>query len=395
MSELSDLELLAELGVSVEKERPKTYTALEARLIAGFEDILKFHEEHGRAPGHGEDKDIFERLYAVRLDQLRKNAQALELLADMDEHGLLASDQQENDQSDLDDAALLEALGVEELAQEDDITQLKHVSPIAHRRAAEEIANREVCRDFEKFEPLFAKVEAEIKSGLREVRKFRKDAGILKADFSEGQFVIIGGQTAFIAEMGEPQKAPNGENDSRLRVIYSNGTESGILLRSLVRAMYKDETSRIITDTTSGPLFDDKEENQTGIIYVLRSKSELPEIKPIRDAIIKIGVTGEDVKKRIANAAKEATYLLGDVEIIDEYKLYNINRRKLERLLHRIFADAQLTVTIKDRFGNPYVPKEWFMVPPAAVAQAVELIQSGDIHTHSYDRRNAVFQKVR
>ena len=36
---LSDEALLAELGVDVKVEAPRTYTALEARLIAGFEDI--------------------------------------------------------------------------------------------------------------------------------------------------------------------------------------------------------------------------------------------------------------------------------------------------------------------------------------------------------------------
>ena len=137
MSDLSDTELLAELGVSVEKEKPKTYTALEARLIAGFEDILKFHEEHGRAPQHGEERDIFERLYAVRLDQLRKNEQALALLSDMDTAGLLVRDTADKVMDDIDDAALLEALGVDGLSDEDDITKLKHVSPVAHRRAAE------------------------------------------------------------------------------------------------------------------------------------------------------------------------------------------------------------------------------------------------------------------
>ena len=44
MSELSDLELLAELGVSVEKEKPKTYTALEAgslRVLKIFSNFMK------------------------------------------------------------------------------------------------------------------------------------------------------------------------------------------------------------------------------------------------------------------------------------------------------------------------------------------------------------------
>ena len=393
MSDLSDLELLGELGVELEAEKPKTYSPLEARLIAGFEDILKFTEDHGRPPQHGEDRDIFERLYAVRLDQLRKNSQALSLLKNMDFEGLLKNDSI-IDFEEPDDEALLSELGITPLNQDDkDITKIKHVAPMAHRQAAEEIANREVCRDFDKFESLFKKVETEIGTGIRKVRKFRKDAGFLKADITQGQFVVIGGQTAFIAEIGNPQKAPNGENDSRLRVIYSNGTESGILLRSLVRAMYKDETSRIISDIASGPLFSDIEDQdtETGTIYVLRSISELPEILPIRDAIVKIGVTGGSVKSRISNAKNEATYLLGDVEIIDEYTLYNVSRKKLESLIHQIFSEAQLQITIQDRFGKPFTPREWFLVPPNAVAEAVELIKTGKITEHKYNLKTASF----
>lgn len=396
MSNLSDLELLGELGVELEVEKPRTYSPLEARLIAGFEDILKFTEENGRPPEHGEERDIFERLYAVRLDQLRKNLQAHALLEDIDTYGLLSL-KNDDQVAEHDDDALLSTLGVSsDISDDSDITKIKHVAPMAHRRAAEEIANREICRDFQKFAPLFKKVEEEIKMGIRKVRKFRKGAGFLKADITRGQFVIIGGQSAFIAEIGDPQKAPNGENDSRLRVIYSNGTESDILLRSLIRAMYKDETSRIISDIASGPLFSDieDEDTETGTIYVLKSKSDLPEILPIRDAIVKIGVTGGSVKSRISNAKKEATYLLGDVEIIDEYTLYNVSRKKLENLIHQIFSDAQLQITIQDRFGKPFTPREWFLVPPNAVAEAVELIRSGDITRFKYDRKTAKFVAV-
>jgi hypothetical protein len=46
---------------------------IEERIIAGFEDIERFYEQHGRLPVHGEDRDIFERLYAVRLDKIRSS----------------------------------------------------------------------------------------------------------------------------------------------------------------------------------------------------------------------------------------------------------------------------------------------------------------------------------
>lgn len=140
-------------------------------------------------------------------------------------------------------------------------------------------------------------------------------------------------------------------------------------------------------------MFSDIEDQvtETGTIYVLRSASKLPEILALREAIVKIGVTGGSVKSRISNAKNEATYLLGDVEIIDEYTLYNVSPKKLESLIHQIFSEAQLQITIQDRFGKPFTPREWFLVPPNAVAEAVELIKSGDFTRFKYDRKAAKF----
>ena len=391
MSEISDIDLLKELGVELEVEKPKQYSPLEARLIAGFEDIQKFVAEHGRAPQHGEDNDIFERLYAVRLDQLRKNEQALTLLTSLDADGLLAGKAPKVDE-DIADDALLAELGVEVRDDNaDDITKLRHVSPIAHRQAADEIANREVCRDFEKFEPLFEQVQLDLKAGTRKSR-----SGINREDIVSGTTFILNGQMLYIADKGEEFLSPNGAAwDARLRMIFDNGTESNMLMRSLLRRGVDDKLARTISNPEAGPLFVDitDENNQTGTIYVLRSKSNLPEITPLKNAILKIGVTGDEVKRRIANAQNEATYLLGDVEIVDEYKLYNINRVKLERLLQRIFHDTRLIITIKDRFGKPVKPREWFMVTREAVAEAVKLIQAGEIKNFQYDITLAKFIK--
>ena len=392
MSDLSDLELLGELGIELEAEKTKTYSPLEARLIAGFEDILKFASENGRAPQHGEERDIFERLYAVRLDQLRKNKQALSLLADLDTHGLLNQDTN-LEVAEPDDDALLKELGIDPFIQtDDDITKIKHVAPMAHRQAAEEIANREVCRDFETFELVFKQLTSDLNTGIRETR-----AGIKFEDINVGALFILKGQVMLIAEKGELKKAPNEQHwDSRLRIIFDNGTESNMLLRSVLRRANDDDTARTVTTLDAGPLFSDikDEAKETGTIYVLRSKSELQEILPFRDAIIKIGVTSGPIKTRISNARNEATYLLGDVEVVDEYTLYNINRRKLENLIHKIFSEAQFQVTIMDRFGKPFTPREWFLVPSEAVAEAVELIRTGKITEYKYDRDSASLQKL-
>ncbi|MEO0554266.1 MAG: GIY-YIG nuclease family protein [Bacteroidota bacterium] len=391
--------LLAELGIKVEVKKVVKHTPREERIIAGFEEIQQFVGEYGRLPEHGEDKDIFERLYAVRLDQIRKLDECKALLKDLDFQNLLdgeASEYQEL-QDNIDDDELLAQLGVTDENDKDSITNLKHVKTRAEKRAAEEIANRKECEDFEQFKPLFEAVKKDIDNGLRTTIRFRKDAGFTKTDLKRIKFIIIGGQMAYIAEIGDTFKAPNGEEDSRLRVIYGNGTESNILLRSLIRAMYKDETSRFITDTDSGPLFSGEnsaDDQESGTIYVLRSLSDHPTIKESRDIVHKIGVTGGDVEKRITNAENDPTFLLADVEIVATYKLANINRMKLEGVIHKFFGSAKLDIEIKDRFGKPVKAREWFLVPIFIIDEMVEKIKEGSLSDYYYDPKTAKLERV-
>jgi hypothetical protein len=118
---------------------------------------------------------------------------------------------------------------------------------------------------------------------------------------------------------------------------------------------------------------------------VLRSKSDLPAIAANRDLIHKIGVTGGDVERRIANAKVEPTFLLAEVEVVTTYVLYHIDRTKLENLLHRFFAPGRLDITITDRFGNPVSPREWFQVPLFVIDEAIERIRDGSITDYRYD----------
>ncbi|WP_282778710.1 GIY-YIG nuclease family protein [Phaeodactylibacter xiamenensis] len=384
-----DEDLLAELGVEVEAKAVKKYTAREERIIAGFEEIQKFVEEHGRLPQHGEERDIFERLYAVRLDRIRAQKECVELLNGLDTQNLLTAEPASGHSipDDIDDDTLLQELGVE-VKDDAASTRLKHVRSSADKRAVEEMANRTRCEDFDQFKPLFERVQQELDSGIRETIQFRKDSGFTKTDLKKAQFVIVGGQMAYIAEVGESFKAPNGEEDARLRVIYSNGMESNILLRSLIRAMYKDETSRFLTDPKLGGLFSDQSSEDdvaTGTIYVLRSQSDHPTIQESRDVIHKIGVTISDVKRRIANAKNEPTFLMADVEVVATYQLANINRFKLEKLIHQFFDQARIDIEIKDRFGKPVRVREWFLVPLFVIDEMVEKVMDGTIGDYYYD----------
>ena len=379
--------LLAELGVEVEPKRVGTRTPQQERIIAGFEDIQRFVEEHGHAPRHGEGHDIFERLYAVRLDRIVQLPECRDLVEALDHQGLLSglAMASKNEVDDLDDDALLAALGVDDELSE--ITELRHVRSSSEKRAAEEIANRERCDDFATFKPLFEQVQRELDQGARSARPFE-----LKAEIKPGRFFIVGGQKAYVTEMDDVFINAQGRTDARLRVIFDNGTQSNMLMRSLQRSLNKDDAGRRITDPTAGPLFADHTadgDEASGTIYVLRSKSDHPTVAANRELVHKIGVTNMSVKQRIAAARLQPTFLLADVEVVATYELYNINRTKLEKLIHRIFDVARLDIEISDRFGNPVIPREWFLVPLFAIDEAVEKIRDGTISNHIYDPQSA------
>lgn len=398
MSELSDLELLSALGVEATAKKKATLTPKQERIIAGFEEIQRFVEEHGHPPRHGEDKGVFERLYATRLDQIRKLAECRELVTELDTQGLLDADDfdQEINFDEIDDVELLAQLGVE-APKDNDITELKHVKTRAEIKAREEIANRAPCVDFDKFKPLFLEVQSNLDNGSMEAKllKDQKNQDYM-AQINKGDWFIVNGQKAYVAQFSDQRIHGFDKNDYRVRVIYDNGTENELLLRSLQKALYEDESGRRIVSLSAGPLFDDnidEDDLSSGTIYVLRSKLDHPVLNQSRDVIHKIGVTGGDVKKRIGNAKTDPTYLMADVEIVATYELFNINRQKLEALLHRFFDNAKMEIQIMDRFGKPVVPREWFLVPLFVIDEVVEKIKDGTIGEYRYDTESAALIK--
>jgi T5orf172 domain len=384
-----DLELLGELGVDADPAASGGRSAREQRIIAGFEEIERFVEEHGRAPGHGEKRDIFERLYAVRLDRMRESAECHEVLKDMDSRGLLrlgdhAAANHSKDEPN--DEELLASLGVE-ASTEKDVTDLIHVRSREEIKAAEEIAQRNPCKDFNEFKPIFENVQRDLETGERRTVKYRDNAEVRKGDL-----FILDGQKLIVANLGKPFVSDYGRPDRRLRVVYDNATESDLLVRSLQRSLNKDKASRRITDPSLGPLFSDEEEEDdlaTGYIYVLRSKSAHPFVAEHRTVMHKIGVTGGNVKSRVSNAKKDSTYLLADVEIVATFKLANVNRKALEALLHKFFGKARLDMELKDRFGDQVEPREWFLVPLAVIDEAIQKIKEGTISDFRYDPETA------
>lgn len=393
MGEKSNKDLLAELGVEAIPIKKTKRSPREERIIAGFEEIQRFVEQHDRVPEHGEDKDIFERLYATRLDQIRSQEDCKNLLVEIDHQGLLddsnipaCAPQEFNS-----DEELLAELGID-TPKENDVTHLKHVKPRSEKKAAEEIAKRKACDDFEQYKEIFRSAQRDLDSGVKEARLLSKTPTI-----EEGDMFILHGQIAYVQSVGDDFKTEYGYVDARLHVIYDNGTESDLLRRSLQRGLTQDESGRRIIDISAGPLFSGVTEEQdlaSGIIYVLRSKSEHPTIVDNRDVIHKIGVTGGMVDKRIANAKLDPTFLMADVEIVATYELFNISRTKLEKILHKFFDNVKLDIQINDRFGQPVTPREWFLVPLFIIDEVVEKIRDGSIKKYAYNKDSVLLERL-
>lgn len=202
-----------------------------------------------------------------------------------------------------------------------------------------------------------------------------------------GRFFVLNGVMLFVAEVGETTIAMVGgqqKQKQRLRVIFENGTESSMYRQSLSIRLHESDGQALaqVGLDLAGDVGD--EDSESGHIYVLRSRSEDPQISSLED-LYKIGFSTNSVEKRIANAAKSPTYLMAPVEIVEDYRTYNLKPSALEHLLHRVFAEVRLDVSQIDAKGRTYDPSEWFVAPINVVNQAIAMIMSGEIVDYVYD----------
>jgi hypothetical protein len=276
---------------------------------------------------------------------------------------------------------------IDDLMEGDDLdllgddSGLLDVSDLPVRRQVydTDAARRRKAEDFEQFEPLFKQKHAELREGTSNLLPYPGMTRIVP-----GAFFVLNGVMLFIAEVGETEykKSTVRENKrERLRCIFENGTESSMYRQSLAIRL-SDEDGQILVQTEIPEILTDDE--ASGYIYVLRSRSNDPQITGIKD-LHKIGFSRGPVEKRIKNAEKSPTYLMAPVDVVATYRVYNLRTSALENLLHRVFAEVRLAITQIDRKGRDYDPSEWFVVPLNVIDQAIELIISGDIVGYVYD----------
>jgi hypothetical protein len=372
------------LGILHDDTPIKARTTVDDRTKAGFDEINSFVDSHGREPAEADGADIKEKGLSRRLQTIRANPSLVAALAGIDRHGLLAAGGEDETSTPKSLDEILDLIDDE--GDDDSIFSLRHVKPREELDQADFVARRQPCRDFDKFKPLFEKVQRELELGVRKSVEFK-----VEKEIDQGQFFILKGLIAYVAEVGETF-VKNGKENARIRTIFSNGTELNNLRRSLAKELYRYGDGRRITDPLAGVLFGGEPEATdigTGTIYVLRSLSNDPNVAPHRNILHKIGVTSTSVERRIANAENDATYLLAPVEIVASYELFNINSTKLENMLHRFFDAARAQITIPDRFGKPVQPREWFFVPLSAIREVVKRLEDGSITRSRYDPSNA------
>jgi hypothetical protein len=361
------------------------------RSVTGLAEVTAFRERHGRLPD-ADSPDHDEMRLGTILTRLRQSpspdlldADRLGVLTDQACAGGKATDWREEPSADDVPASLDDIFADDDLDVDESAFSLCYVTPAAERHTPDHRAEFVPCRDFESFRQRFEDMQAALEAGDRQAVPVRKWAVI---EPQEGDFFIRGGLLALIVEKSE-MSARGGSRDHRLRVVFSNGTESDPLMSSFRKSLNDDKTARVVERIGMGPLDPDWESDRldlSGTVYVARSLSDAPEIASQRTILHKIGVTSQDVRRRIADARNDPTFLLAPVEIVATYELANLPRRKVEDLLHRFFEMArpgQLFIT--DRFGKKVYPREWFYVLPEHVGKAAKLIQDGKLHRYRYD----------
>lgn len=252
-------------------------------------------------------------------------------------------------------------------------------------------AQRKVCEDFGLYAQLFKKVHRELKQGRRSLMKISKTESL-----ESGRYYFVDGQMLLLETVGEMSRAANKMMDARTRCIYENGTESDILLQTLRKNVMTSGFA--VTELAEGEngFFSandiTNEDKVSGYLYVLKSLSDNPVIASQKD-LYKIGFTINTVEERIANAANEPTYLMAPVQIVETFKIVNMNSQKFEALVHQVFDAVNYHVQITDNKGEVHTPTEWYVVPLEIIEIVVEKILDSTILNYTYNAEQQCLEK--
>lgn len=389
------------LGLLNFKAKSKAKTT-DQRLVDSFEAINEFIDNNGRLP-EDDMSNISEFELHARLEGFKDNPDKIAQLKEFDKHNVLpevVSDSTKEDStieyanpdeiSSLDDIFSGDSLGI--LGGDDGgLFDLKHVKKEDDRAETDFVAKRKPCKNFDEYEHLFKQVHRELREGSRKLTAFKVNT------LQEGQFYVHNGVVLLLKEINWDREDHYKEDGTRVRkdgrtiCVFENGTESNMLLRSLEKLLYTN--GKAITENSERAREEflqnfgtvNKEDKYGGFIYILKSLSQDRSIKDIKD-LYKVGFCSTTVEQRIQDAHKQPTYLMSPVRIVTSWKCFNMDANTFEGLLHKLFGDACLDVTVTDLDGKKHQPREWFIIPIEVIEQAVELIISGQIVNYRFDK---------
>lgn len=380
-NDLLDLINDDDLGL-LDLEKKSVSATPDDRLLEAFMEINEFFSVNNTEPKTG--GDINEHKLASRLKHIRENKEQKDFLSNYDTYKLLETKTRDIDTiSDIFEDDDLDILSIEDSS----VFNIKNVPKRKTLNSADFIARRKPCLDFSKFEQLFDEMRSLLHEKKKIIIPFEDREQIKK-----GTFFVLGGLVGFVQDIGDIAKNGQRKFNSRLRIIFENGTESNMFLRSLIDGLHANQ-GRIIADLQDNNGINNGD-SETGYIYVLKSLSDNPKIA-ITKNLFKIGFSTTSVEERIKNAQQDPTYLMAPVSIVATYKCFNMNPQRFERLIHRFFSDSCLDIGITDINGNNYTPKEWFIVPILVIGNVIELIIKGEIVNYYYDKSTESIIKIK
>lgn len=391
------------LGLLTVKAKQSNARTPDERLLASFQEINDFIEKNGKEPEANPASVSEFQLYS-RLKSLKADSDKVEMLKESDVHNVLPEIEtnQVNEPSSEYKKSKKEINSIEDIIDDDgldilggddaDLFKFKHTPKGDERASADFVARRKRCKDFDKYEPTFKEVQQDLANGKRKLIPFKQE------NLRPGDFYVHNGILLLLENVDfeeEEQEFKSGKRvrkDGRTRTIFENGTESRMLYRSLYKAILANGKSitQNFEKVNEGFIEEfsniTEEDEESGYIYVLKSKSKDERITSIKD-LFKIGYA-TNVEERLKGAEKQPTYLMAPVDYVAGWKCFNMNPQKFEQLIHNFFGNSCLEVDVFDSSGKRYTPREWFIAPIEVIEQAIELIINGKITKYKYDAEN-------
>lgn len=363
----------------------KRHRRLETVSNTWFQKIIIFVKEFGRLPQEESKLPLEAELGAI-LRSISSDEQKSLLFQSLEAGSSILEDYRnsriETTQKLVTNLENHDPFGLLSRRRAKDIHKMKNVSP-SERLSPDYYAKRKRCSDFAAYEPGLVEVSEALTVGARKLREFHEK------DLVKGGYFVLSGVLFYLENLELTQQEHNYNSGSRTRIdgrtrcIFDNGTEADLTFRSLVKALNQDGYS-VASDFKHivAPIGDVNSLGDSGFIYVLRTlRQDLLNKKDL----YKIGFTTGTIEQRTRNSEREATYLFSKVSIVAAYRCQHISSHSLEKVLHQLFAERNLSISLLDPVnGKTYQPREWFEVPFQVIDEAINLTVSGVILNYTF-----------